>query len=88
MVPTLLCCLYCLAANPRIQEEAYEEVRSVVEGGQVTAASLNRMPFIKAVVKEVFRMYPNGVETDRILQADHEIGGYHLPSGVTYLFTL
>jgi len=82
-VPTLMCCLYCLAAHTKVQEEAYEEARQSVDNGRVTSSTLNGIPFLKAFVKEVFRMYPNGIETDRILQSDHEIGGFCIPAGVS-----
>lgn len=81
-----MCCTYALGANPKVQDEVYEEIRAAVDNGIVTVSTLAKIPLLKAVVKEVFRMYPNGVETDRIIQNDLTVGGYFLPAGVNTIF--
>lgn len=79
-----MCCLFALGANPKIQDEVYEEILTALDNNQVTVSTLSEIPLLKAVVKEVFRLYPNGVETDRIIQTDLTVGGYFLPAGVNY----
>ncbi|KAG8306072.1 hypothetical protein J6590_055977 [Homalodisca vitripennis] len=79
-VPTVLHNLYCLATNPAVQERAYQEVQSVVGmTDDITSAHLDKLNYIKAIVKETFRMYPNGTEISRILQSDLILSNYHLP---------
>ncbi|XP_067004640.1 probable cytochrome P450 CYP44 [Anabrus simplex] len=81
-VPALMYNLYCLATNPQVQEKAYEEITSVWEkGSAITPEVINRMPYLKAVVKETFRLYPIGTETTRIVPKDLVLSGYHVPSG-------
>jgi cytochrome P450 len=55
-VPALLYNLYCLATNPEIQEEAYQEVRRYLERDEpVTYTIINKLSYLKAVMKETFR---------------------------------
>ncbi|XP_046406719.1 probable cytochrome P450 CYP44 isoform X2 [Ischnura elegans] len=79
--PTLICNLYCLATNPEVQERAFKEVSSVYNGGPVTIDMINKMPYLKAVIKETFRVYPNGTEISRIVHKDLILNGYLLPAG-------
>lgn len=48
--------MYCLAKNPDVQEKLYEEVQSVLPNKEaITPETLNKLPYIKAVIKETFR---------------------------------
>ena len=56
-MPSVLHNLYCLAVNKNVQEKAYKEVSSVLEKGEeITPNHLSQLPYIKAVVKETFRL--------------------------------
>lgn len=83
-VPTLLMALWCLANTPEAQQSLYHEVCSALpEGPQqpVTAEVINKMPFMKAVLKETLRLYPIGTEVSRLIDRDMQLGGYHIPAG-------
>lgn len=80
-VPSVLHNLYCLAVNKNVQEKAYKEVSSVLEKGEeITPNHLSQLPYIKAVVKETFRLYPNGTEIARLIKKDLVLSGYHVPA--------
>ena len=54
--PTLLFNLYCLAVNPAVQQRVYDEVDGVVGQDKViTQEHINKMPYLKAFIKETFR---------------------------------
>ncbi|XP_041347656.1 probable cytochrome P450 CYP44 [Gigantopelta aegis] len=82
-VPALLFNLYTLATNPEVQEKVLEEIRTVlpVDGVMITPEIINQMTYLKACVKETFRLFPVGLDVSRILQKNIVIGGYQLPTG-------
>ncbi|XP_064167785.1 sterol 26-hydroxylase, mitochondrial isoform X1 [Anguilla rostrata] len=56
---TLSWTLYHLSRDEPAQERLYREVTSVCPGKQQpTTEHLNRMPYLKAVIKEILRLYP------------------------------
>ncbi|XP_066543936.1 sterol 26-hydroxylase, mitochondrial isoform X2 [Amia ocellicauda] len=51
--------LYHLARDPGSQDRLYREITSVCPGHQVpTTEDLAKMPYMKAVIKEILRLYP------------------------------
>ena len=81
--PTLLFNLHCLAAWPEVQQRVYEEVKQHFPSQDTTIDSntLSKMQYLKAFVKETFRLWPNGTEVSRYCEEDLELSGYHIPSG-------
>ncbi|XP_069693134.1 probable cytochrome P450 CYP44 isoform X4 [Periplaneta americana] len=81
-VPALLYNLYCLATNPEVQEKAYQEIQDNLKREDViTYSTIQKLSYLKAVVKETFRLYPTGTEISRIIQKDLVLSGYHVPAG-------
>ena len=74
--------LYMMAKNPDKQEILRQEVLSVL-GNNTTATptTLAEMPYLKAWVRETLRLYPVLIVIFRILPADINLSGYHMPAG-------
>ncbi|XP_078620448.1 putative cytochrome P450 CYP44 [Branchiostoma floridae x Branchiostoma japonicum] len=78
---TLVFNLYCLAKNPDAQQKLYEEIVEVVPPEQpIDDRVLNKMHYLRAVVKETFRMYPTLLSTARTLTRDVVLSGYRVPA--------
>jgi len=77
--------LYHLAAEPEIQEKLHQEVMEATEGRHPTNQDLQNMPYLKAIIKEVLRLYPVAGANIRVTQEDLELRGYQIPKGTTVL---
>ncbi|CAB1353865.1 unnamed protein product [Coregonus sp. 'balchen'] len=73
--------LYELSRHPEVQASLREEILAVMGGRRVPgAADVARMPLMKAVVKEVLRLYPVIPANARVIaDKDIQVGGYLLP---------
>ena len=71
-----------LIMNPKVMERAQAEVRSVVGENQfVLETDLAQMHYMKAVVKEIFRLHPPApVLVPRESMEDITIDGYNIPA--------
>jgi len=82
--PTLLFNLFALAniSNKSIQEKLFEEVQANLPLDKpATPEALVNLPYLKAFVKENFRLYPNGTEVSRYTEQDMVLFGYNVPKG-------
>jgi len=82
--PTLLFNLYSLAniKNKPLQEKLYAEVtENLPLDAPATPENLLKLPYLKAFVKENFRIFPNGTEVSRYIEKDMVLSGYHVPAG-------
>jgi len=78
--------LYELSRHSDIQEQLHAEVTSVVSAGCLPSYdNLQEMPFLKAIVKEVLRLYPVVGVAARVLNDDIVLCGYHIPVNTTVL---
>ncbi|KAJ3603309.1 hypothetical protein NHX12_031051 [Muraenolepis orangiensis] len=73
--------LYELSRHPEVQASLREEVLSVLGTRRIPqAADVARMPLLKAIVKEVHRLYPVIPANARVItEGDIELGGYLIP---------
>ncbi|XP_067675484.1 cytochrome P450 10-like isoform X1 [Haliotis asinina] len=73
--------LYALASSPEVQDKLHAEVmREVGPTAPLTEEALSNMPYLKACLKEGFRMrYPVPTGTARILQNGLNLNGYYIP---------
>lgn len=78
-----------LINNPRVLQKAREEVESVVGKDRlVDEADIQNLPYIRAVVKETFRMHPPLPVVKRKCTEECEINGYVIPEGALILFNV
>ena len=85
---TVCLAMYRLARNPQTQERLVEEIREQFSGdmsARIDRKSLDKMPYLKAVLKEVLRVHPPAIANIRELVEPMELGGYYLPPGVNVI---
>ncbi|KAL2738804.1 cytochrome P450 6k1-like isoform X1 [Vespula squamosa] len=70
--------LYELASHPEYEERLYNEIKGIVENGELTMESLNEMTFLDAVLEETLRLYPPLPVVDRIALRDYKLPGTDL----------
>lgn len=77
--------LYQLATRPEEQEKLHAELVRVLPDPNtpLTAKHLEECHYLKAFIKEVFRVYSTVIGNGRTLQQDLDICGYHIPKGVS-----
>ncbi|PSN46858.1 putative cytochrome P450 301a1 [Blattella germanica] len=80
--------LYQLATRPEEQEKIHKELLQVLPSADtpLTSKQLDQMHYLRAFVKEVFRMYSTVIGNGRTLQNDTVICGYRIPKGVQLVF--
>ncbi|XP_038218945.1 probable cytochrome P450 49a1 [Zerene cesonia] len=78
--------LYQLSMRPQIQDRLYEEITNVLQGRSLKAGDINQMPYLKACIKEVLRLYPVVIGNGRQLTKDTVICGYKIPKGTQVIF--
>ncbi|CAG2161721.1 unnamed protein product [Oppiella nova] len=80
-VSNTLCFLfYHLASNPEVQHKLFQEVSQVMgDSHLLTADMLADMPYLKACVKECFRLTNTVPGITRILPQPTVLSGYHVP---------
>lgn len=81
--------LYLLARNPQSQATLQEEIDTVLgdHKGPLLPKHLAQMSYLKAVVKESFRIFPLTLGVGRELVKDTVLSGYLIPKGYM-VFTL
>ena len=78
-----------LINNPRVLKKAREEIDSVVGKDRLVEESdVQNLPYIRAVVKEAFRMHPPLPVVKRKCTQECEIDGYVIPEGALILFNV
>lgn len=78
----LLFVLYCLSRNPSAQETLYRETVDLLRDNQrITQEKLQSMQYVKACLRETFRLYPIVHTTSRRIAKDIEVCGFHVPAG-------
>ncbi|ONK81640.1 uncharacterized protein A4U43_C01F31380 [Asparagus officinalis] len=72
-----------LIKNPKAMKRVQEEVRGVTGGKRkITEENIDRMKYLKAVIKETLRMHPPiPLLIPRESMEDVELQGYHIPAG-------
>ncbi|KAF5469938.1 hypothetical protein F2P56_010493 [Juglans regia] len=78
-----------LVKNPRVMEKAQAEVRRVFEGrGNINETDIQKLDYLRAVVKETLRLHPPGALIPRESREKCEISGYEIPSNTKVLINI
>ncbi|XP_015437147.1 PREDICTED: probable cytochrome P450 301a1, mitochondrial [Dufourea novaeangliae] len=80
--------LYQLATRPEEQEKIYQELVKILPDPSVplTTSHLDQAVYMKAFIREVFRVYSTVIGNGRTLQNDTVICGYKVPKGIQVVF--
>ncbi|XP_078192338.1 25-hydroxyvitamin D-1 alpha hydroxylase, mitochondrial isoform X2 [Callithrix jacchus] len=79
---TLSWALYELSRHPEVQTALHSEITAALGPGSSThpsATVLSQLPLLKAVVKEVLRLYPVVPGNSRVPDKDIRVGDYIIP---------
>ncbi|KAK4486237.1 hypothetical protein RD792_008907 [Penstemon davidsonii] len=76
-----------LLLNPEIMSKIRDELKGVVgENKQIKESDILGLPYLEAVIKEIFRLHPPNPLLNRTSNADTEINGYRIPKNTQVLF--
>jgi cytochrome P450 len=78
---------YLLAQNPEPREKLLQELQTVLAGRAPTLNDLPNLPYTEWVINESMRVYPPVWMMGRKSLVPFEMGGYHFPAGMTFLFS-
>ena len=75
-----------LLRHPKAMKELQNEVRGISKGQQITENDLEKMHYLKAVIKETFRLHPPApLLFPRESMKDVKIMSYDIPAGTMVL---
>jgi len=77
--------LYQLAIHPEYQQMAYKEIMEVIGDEPLGEGDVKKLRFLTACMAETMRILPSTRGTEREIQKDTVLGGYHVPKGTTVL---
>ncbi|KAH8280332.1 hypothetical protein KR018_002884, partial [Drosophila ironensis] len=79
--------LLCLAKNPEKQAKLREELLKIMPTKEtpLNDENMKEMPYLRAVIKEALRYYPNGLGHLRTCPKDVTLSGYNVPRGAQVL---
>ena len=78
---------YLLSENPLAEARLHEELQNVLGGRAPQVADLERLPYLKAVISEVLRLYPAAYTIARTSIAPCTVGGYDFPVDTTFIMS-
>src|SRR6204780_1548880 len=76
---------YMLSENPAAEARLHEELQRGLGARAPEVADLDRLPYLRAVVSEVLRLYPAAYILARTSIAPCSIGGYDFPTDTTFI---
>lgn len=77
--------ILAMATNRDKQDILRKEIATTSRDSPLTLESLEKMPYLKACIKESIRLYPATTGTARRTNQDIEIDGYKIPKGVDFV---
>jgi cytochrome P450 len=79
---------YLLSQHPEVEAKFHAELDSVLEGRAPTFEDFPRLRYTEMVLAEAMRLYPPAWALGRLAMADHELNGYHIPTGSLVLLSM
>jgi cytochrome P450 len=80
--------LHLLGEHPAVMARARAEVDGVLGAAEPTAASVEHLEYLDAVIKEALRLYPPIHVGNRIVNDDAVIAGYQLQAGTRLMASI
>jgi cytochrome P450 len=80
--------LHLFSIHPTIMNQAQAEVDAVVGRGSISAARVEQLVYLDAVIKETLRLYPPIHIGNRIVSEDTTISGYELQAGARVMASI
>ncbi len=80
---TLSWVFYHLHQLPRIRKKLLQEIRAVLGNRPPELDDLSQLTFLRRVIQETLRLYPQNWAMSRDALVDDEIGGVRIPAGST-----
>lgn len=71
--------LFQLAQNLECCARLQQEIDDKIGNGQPTYTTMQDMPYMDQVINEAIRLYPPGIQLDRVCAEDITIRGVHIP---------
>jgi len=78
---------YALSRNPHAEAKLHEELHGVLAGRASGVEDFPRLPYLRAVMNEVLRLYPPAYILARETMEPCELGGYEIPVGSTVVIS-
>jgi cytochrome P450 len=85
---TLAWSLYLCAFDPRVQDKARAELRSVLGDRAATGADVANLPFVRMIADEALRLYPPAAMVSRTAMKDDTICGRAVRKGDTVILPI
>jgi cytochrome P450 len=82
---TLTWTWHLLATHPHVEEQLRAELGEVLGGRPPSVADLPRLRYAEQVVQEAMRLFPAAYTVGREALRDMELGGFHVPRGMTLM---
>ena len=88
--------MYEMASNESIQENVYEEIKSVAKGqlvslvkGQlVSLEAISQLPYLNACLLEATRLHPPFIHPERLCNKEWKHEGIRIPKGTQIIFPM
>lgn len=84
---TLTWTFYLIARYPLIERRLHRELNEVLGGQPPGFADLQRLPYLRQVIRESLRLYPAFWVFTRTPVEDDVLGGYRIPAGSVLLLS-
>ena len=80
--------MYQMAKYPEVQNRLFEEVKKELpaKDSKLSMKSLDKLPYLRAVLKETMRTHPAAPAMARVLPQSMELNGYQIPENTVYVF--